>query len=134
MRERGVEAVTIQEITEVADVVTAESTPTTDASVEGSGTTTTTEQIWAFAGNAVSQTWTFGMDDFSWARLKWLPDGNVDTAMPDPDRSRAGLDAIGLAHLAALIAAAESLGDAETAALWRERQAAAEAALAKLGG
>ena len=35
-------------LTEVADVVTAESTPTTDASVEGSGTTTTTEQIWAF--------------------------------------------------------------------------------------
>ena len=64
------------------------------------------EQIWSFAGNAVSQTWTFGMDDFSWVRLKWLPDGNVDTAMPDPDRSRAGLDAIGLAHLAVLIAAA----------------------------
>ena len=63
------------------------------------------EQIWSFAGNAVSQTWTFGMDDFSWARLKWLPDGNVDTAMPDPDRSRAGLDATGLAHLAGLIAA-----------------------------
>ena len=62
-------------------------------------------QIWSFAGNAVSQTWTFGMDDFSWSRLKWLPDGNVDTAMPDPDRSRAGLDAVGGAHLAALIAA-----------------------------
>ena len=36
--------------------------------------------------------------------------------------------------VAALIAAAESLGDAETAALWRERQAAAEAALVKLDG
>ena len=62
-------------------------------------------QIWSFAGNAVSQTWTFGMDDFSWARLEWLPDGNVDTGPFDPDRSRAGLDAVGLAHLAGLIAA-----------------------------
>ncbi len=64
------------------------------------------EQIWSFAGNAVSQTWTFGMDDFSWSRLEWLPDGRVDTAPLDPDRSRAGLDAIGAAHLAALAAAA----------------------------
>ena len=63
------------------------------------------EQIWSFAGNAVSQTWTFGMDDFSWTRLKRLPDGNVDTGPFDPDRSRAGLDATGLAHLAGLIAA-----------------------------
>ena len=63
------------------------------------------EQIWSFAGNAVSQTWTFGMDDFSWSRLRWLPNGNVDTGPFDPDRSRAGLDATGLAHLAGLIAA-----------------------------
>lgn len=62
-------------------------------------------QIWSFAGNAVSQTWTFGMDDFSWTRLEWLPDGTVDTGPFDPDRSRAGLDAVGLAHLAGLIAA-----------------------------
>ena len=62
-------------------------------------------QTWSFAGNAVSQTWTFGMDDFSWSRLARLPDGRVDTGPFDPDRSRAGLDAVGGAQLAALIAA-----------------------------
>jgi hypothetical protein len=62
-------------------------------------------QTWSFAGNAVSQVWTFGMDDFSWSRLARLPDGNVDMAPLDSDRSRAGLDAVGGAHLAALIAA-----------------------------
>lgn len=36
--------------------------------------------------------------------------------------------------VAVLIAAAESMGDAETAAIWRDRLAAAEAALAKLDG
>jgi hypothetical protein len=64
------------------------------------------EQTWSFAGNAVSQLWTFGMDDFRWARLARLPDGRVDMAPFDPDRSRAGLDAVGAAHLAALIASA----------------------------
>ena len=63
-------------------------------------------QTWSFARNAVSQTWTFGMDDFSWSRLTRLPDGNVDVVPLDPDRSRAGLDAVGWSHLAALIAAA----------------------------
>ena len=38
------------------------------------------EQPWSFVGNAVSQTWTFGMDDFSWARLARHPDGSVNTA------------------------------------------------------
>ncbi len=68
------------------------------------------EQTWSFVGNAVSQTWTFGMDDFSWVRLARLPDGNVDTSPLGPDRPRAGLDMIGQAHLAALIAAIVLIG------------------------
>jgi hypothetical protein len=67
-------------------------------------------QTWSFAGNAVSQVWTFGMDDFSWSRLARLPDRRVDTGPLDPDRSRAGLDAVGGAHLAALIAAVLLIG------------------------
>ena len=64
------------------------------------------EQTWSLAGNTVSQVWTFGMDDFSWSRLAWLPDGTVDTGPLDPDRSRAGLEAVGWSHLAAMVAAA----------------------------